>query len=254
MRILYSFIITGLVLSCQSVKKHETAQIPQFREFQKTYLDSERNRDIPVQYYVPSNYNPNDKLPIVIFSHGYGKNTSGSFKEYSALLRQLASKGYFVASIQHELRTDSLLPLEGKAMIVRKSNWERGSKNIMYTYNRLKKDFPNLNYNHVIIAGHSNGGDMSALFTDEHPEKVWKLITLDQRRYPLPLYKNPKIYSLRSSDQLPDDGVLPNDNTEKELNFTIIKLKKTIHNDMDDSGNDNQKKEISNYVLQFLED
>ena len=36
--------------------------------------------------------------------------------------------------------------------------------------------------------------------------------------------------------------------------MTIIKLPNTIHNDMDDDGNDEQKQEIINYFLEFLKE
>lgn len=251
MKLLYFFCFIGLTLSCNSHKNYKVASTIQYREFEKTYLDTARNRDIPVYYYVPQNYKQ-EKLPIVIFSHGYGANQPGSYKEYSALLREIASRGYFVLSIQHELFKDNPLPLEGIAQVVRRPNWERGAENILYVYNRIKKDFPQLNYNQVTIAGHSNGGDMSTLFVEQHPNLVSKLITLDQRRYAFPYFKNPKIYSLRSSDQLPDDGVLPTQDEQNRLGMKIIKLKKTIHNDMDDSGSEVQKKEIESYFLDFL--
>lgn len=95
---------------------------------------------------------------------------------------------------------------------------------------------------------------MSVLFVDQHPDLVWKLITLDQRRYPFPHFSKPKIYSLRSSDQPAYEGVLPNLENQKKLGMTIIKLPNTIHNDMDDSGNLDQKKEISDYFLKFLDE
>ncbi|MGV4413617.1 alpha/beta hydrolase [Chryseobacterium sp. T1] len=251
MKLFYFLCLGGLVLSCTSNKNYKVVPVVQYQEFEKTYLDTSRNRDIPVCYYVPKNYKK-EKLPLIIFSHGYGRNQPGSNKEYSALLSELASNGYFVVSIQHELFKDELLPLEGKAQLVRRPNWDRGVQNILYVYNRVKKDFPELNYNQVTIAGHSNGGDMSTLFVEQYPKLVSKLITLDQRRYALPYFKHPKIYSLRSSDQLPDEGVLPPQDEQDKLGMTIIKLKKTIHNDMDDSGSESQKKEIENYFLDFL--
>jgi len=63
-----------------------------------------------------------------------------------------------------------------------------------------------------------------------------------------------KIYSLRSSDQPADEGVLPSAEETEKFGMTIIKLPNTIHNDMDDHANERQRKEIQNYVLTFLND
>lgn len=251
MKSVYFLGLMGLALSCKPSQNYKATPTLQYQEFEKNYLDIARNREIPVYYYVPQGYKK-EKLPIVIFSHGYGANQQNSYKEYSALLREIASSGYFVISIQHELYKDDLLPTEDKTQIARKANWDRGVQNILYVYNRLKKDYSRLDYNQVTIAGHSNGGDISALFVERYPKLVSKLITLDQRRYALPYFKTPKIYSLRSSDKLPDDGVLPTQDEQARLGMTIIKLKKTIHNNMNDSGSEVQKKEIENYFLEFL--
>ncbi len=215
------------------------------------YFDTSRNRKIPIAFYYKQDLEKK-KMPVVIFSHGYGRNNPGSNLTYQYLLENLAGKGYFVASIQHELPTDDLVPLEGKPQVVRRPNWDRGAENILFVVNQLKKDYPKLDFKKVTISGHSNGGDMSVLFAEKHPDLVWKLITLDQRRYPFPQFSKPKIYSLRSSDQPADEGVLPSLEEQNKLGITIVKLPNTIHNDMDDSGTLEQKKEILNYFLKFL--
>ena len=223
------------------------------RQFDEVYLDQKRNREVPVSFYVPLD-KVQKKRKVVIFSHDYSKNQPGANKEYSYLTNALAKNGYFVVSIQQELPTDDLLPMEGKPQIVRRSNWERGADNIQFVLSQLKDKFSYLDYSKVIISGHSNGGDQSVLFTEKYPEKVWKLITLDQRRYAFPRASQPKIYSLRSSDQPSDEAVLPTAEEQEKLRMTIIKLPNTIHNDMDDDGNDEQKQEIINYFLEFLKE
>lgn len=79
-----------------------------------------------------------------------------------------------------------------------------------------------------------------------------KIISLDNRRMELPRTKQPRIYSLRSSDQPADEGVLPTIEEQEKFGIKIIKLPNTIHNDMNDRGNNKQKKEINNYVMAFL--
>ncbi|MNL78552.1 hypothetical protein D3C87_2049720 [compost metagenome] len=70
----------------------------------------------------------------------------------------------------------------------------------------------------------------------------------------LPRTKKPSVYSLRSSDQPADEGVLPAETEAKKLGMKIIKLPATIHNDMDDGGTAAQQAEINGYILQFLKE
>lgn len=76
------------------------------------FYDKDRKRLIPVKTYVVSNRSSQEnanahiiKLPVAIINHGYTvRNT-----EYSFLANALAANGYFVVSIQHDLKSD--LPL-----------------------------------------------------------------------------------------------------------------------------------------------
>ena len=215
-----------------------------------TLFDQARNRKIPIAIYKPRT----DKSRVVIFSHGYGQNKGGDYLAYSYLTDYLASKGYFVASIQHELPTDSLMPLTGIPQVVRRPFWERGADNILFVINELKKSNPELDFNHITLIGHSNGADMTALFPQKYPNIVDKIITLDNRRMAFPRSTNLKVYSLRSSDQPADEGVLPSSKEQKKFKITIIKLLDTIHNDMDDHATNKQREEIRNYVTSFLND
>ena len=256
LKIHLQILVCFLLLSCATNKK---VTIEKFnnQEFEiksdsANWLDSSRNRLIPVAFYFPI---VNDKISnqqLVIISHGYGENKPFANKSYSYLTEKLASKGYYVVSIQHELPTDDLLPLTGIPQVVRRSNWERGAENILFVLNELKKIKPELDFKHVNLIGHSNGGDMTVLFAHKYPKLVDKIISLDNRRMELPRTSQPKIYSLRSSDQPADEGVLPTVAEQEKFGIKIIKLPNTIHNDMNDSGNKRQKREINAYVLGFL--
>lgn len=256
MKIYLQILFCFLVLSCTS-NKNATNTKGDNQEFEvksdsANWLDGSRNRLIPVAFYFPV---LNDKISnqqLVIISHGYGENKPGANKSYSYLAKKLASKGYYVVSIQHELPTDDLLPLTGIPQIVRRSNWERGAENILFVLNELKKIKPELDFKHVNLIGHSNGGDMTVLFSHKYPNLVDKIISLDNRRMELPRTSQPKIYSLRSSDQPADEGVLPTVAEQKKFGIKIIKLPNTIHNDMNDRGNKRQKREINAYMLDFI--
>ena len=234
-------------MTAQTIKRDYDVKLDTLNMF-----DSSRNRSIPVAFYLPKTDKKLIKQQIIVFSHGYGQNKGGDNLAYSYLTEKLASKGYFVASIQHELFSDSLMPLTGKLQIVRRPFWDRGADNILFVINQLKKSNPNLDFKHITLIGHSNGADMTALFPQKYPNIVNKIITLDNRRMTLPKIKNLKVYTLRSSDQPADDGVLPTYEEMRKFKITIIKLPKTNHNDMDDNGNTEQQKEINDYVLTFL--
>lgn len=217
-------------------------------------FDKSRQREVPIAIYKPNNNKKTDQQKVIIFSHGYGQNKGGNYLAYSYLTIYLASKGYFVVSIQHELATDSLIPLTGIPQVVRRPFWERGADNILFVINELKGTNPELDLKHITLIGHSNGADMTALFPQKYPNIIYKIITLDNRRMTLPKTKDVKVYSLRSSDQKADEGVLPTEEEEKNFGIKIIKLENTTHNDMDDHAKNEQREEIRNYVMTFLDE
>ena len=196
--------------SCFANKsKLTTAQIFETKLEEVDLFDNTRARPVPVALYSPNSNEIALNQKLVIISHGYEANKGKSNLGYSYLAENLASKGYFVVSIQHELVSDSLLPLTGIPQIVRRTNWERGVANILFVIIELKRIRPELDYRHLTLIGHSNGGDMTMLFAQKYPSLVEKVISLDNRRVALPRTKRPKIYSLRSNDQPADKDVLP---------------------------------------------
>ena len=252
-KILYIFII-GLLSSYSTFGKSvdENSHFEFSLDTLKLY-DQSRKREIPIAIYKPTS-KVSGKQKLIIFSHGYGQNKGGDYLAYSYLTEFLATKGFFVVSIQHELATDRLLPLTGNPQIVRRPFWERGADNIIYVINELKRTNPDLDFKHITLVGHSNGGDMTALFPQKYPDTVEKIITLDNRRMPFPKTKKVRVYSLRSSDQPADEGVLPTGKDAKKYKMKIVKLANTTHNEMDDNANDEQRKEIQEYIITFIND
>jgi predicted peptidase len=258
MRIIYVIKIACLfLLGCQSNSKTTNKVSNQTFEVKLDSIvmfDNAREREVPVVFYLPKTYKKITKQPIIIFSHGYYQNAAGSNKKYSYITERLASKGYFVASIQHELLTDSLIPKAGIPQIVRRPFWNRGADNIFFVIAQLKQSNPDLDFKHITLIGHSNGADMTALFPQKYPNVVDRIITLDNRRMLLPKSKQVKVYSIRSSDQAADEGVLPSEDDAKKYSIRIVKLTNTIHNHMDNNANEVQRKEINDYILSFLND
>ena len=213
-------------------------------------VDPVRHRAIPLATYAPvPGPTPSPKLKVALLNHAYhGKNT-----EYSFLATTLVAHGYYVVSLQHELPGDEPLPTTGIPTVVRRPNWERGVQNILFVLQELRRTHPELDHRHLLLMGHSNGGDMAALFAQEHPERVERLISFDNRRMPLPRTRQPRVLSLRSSDQPADDGVLPTPAEQAKFGIEVVKLPNTIHNDMWDGATLAQQQEMNQLVAHFLE-
>jgi predicted peptidase len=251
---LFNYSILGVILlfSCQpstSQAKWTDCSI----KLEKTiYRDTVRDRQIPVGLYAPTKQLSSEKLPLIIISHGYNENRPDSYLSYSFIAKEFASKGYFVASIQHELPTDSLLDLNGVAQLVRKSNWERGVENIHFVMKTLQSRCPNIDFANVTLIGHSNGGDMSMLFGQKYPDLVKNIISLDNRRVELPRTNTPRIATLRSSDQQADEGVLPTKEEQEKYTIKVIECKELPHSNMSDEGTKKQQKTINRWLFKLI--
>lgn len=242
-----------LIIGCNTQKPHSQDNNYEVKLDTLTMFDQSRNRKIPVAIYAPKTNKPIADQQVIIFNHGYGFNKGGDYFVYSYLTEKMASKGYFTVSIQHEQTTDQPLPTEGNLQIVRRPFWQLGSDNILYVLNELKKTKPDLDYKHLTLIGHSNGGDMAALFGNQHPSMVYKIITMDNRRMFLPRTSVPKIYTLRSNDYPADEGVLPDEKEQKKYHMTVQPTS-INHSHMDNKGNDEEKKTLNDFVLKYLDE
>ena len=213
--------------------------------------DSPRNRRIPLAIIFSKNQVIKNRQ-LIILSHGYNHNQEGSYLGYTYLTHFLASHGYTIVSIQHELPTDSIMPTAGIPQVVRLSNWKRGAENILAVIHALKSHSISIDFDNITLIGHSNGGDISMLFAHLHPHLIFKIISLDSRRVAFPRRYQPSIYSLRSSDQKADSGVLPTDEEIAHYQMKIIPLLHTTHNDMSNPPTEHQKDEINQWILRFL--
>jgi len=216
-------------------------------------FDYSRNRSIPVAlYYLDS---LTIKQPMVVFNPGYNENQGTPYLNYAYLNTFLAQHGYFVVSIQHELPSDDPLATTGNLREKRMPHWENSVQNILFVVSELKTRLPNLDDKRVNVIGHSNGGDISMLFATEYPKKTRKAISLDNRRMPIPAIDTLKIYSLRANDLPADKGVIPTVEQQVKHGMSILTLSNTKHVEMcDDTATEEQKKEIQEYVLKFLEE
>lgn len=215
--------------------------------------DKNRKRLIPVNTYVSNESQGKAKagilkLPVVILNHGYTVLNT----EYSFLANALAANGYFVVSIQHDLKSDPPSAQTGNVFDRRKPLWERGSANILYVIKELNHINAHLNLSKVTLIGHSNGGDIAMLFASNHPQLVEKIISLDSLRMPFPRTGQIPILSLRGNDTKADEGVLPPEALLKQLAITIILLPEAKHIDLCDRGSSLIKQQINDLILKFL--
>ena len=184
-------------------------------------------------------------LPVAILSHGNTvKNT-----EYSFLANVFAARGYMVVSIQHDLETDDpMVTKVGEEFVGRRMQYNRGIFNIMFAVDELKKRYPNADYRHLTLIGHSNGGDISMYFAKLHPDLVKKVVTfLTEGKF--------KILSFRSKDPVfkADPGVVPSDEICAKAGIKVVRTE-FQHNDLSDRGPDRVKAAIEASVQAFLDE
>lgn len=197
---------------------------PRERPSSLQLVDPTRQRTIPMLLYG----RPGPARPLVILSHGYG----GAPSDYEFIAKALASRGYLVAAIDHELPGDPPIPSGGNAYQQRMPNWRQGAESIAYAMRELRRrrlasPAP------VVLIGHSNGGDMAMLLATTHPHLFRSVISLDNRRHPLPREGRTRTCSLRSSDQPADPGVIPHGPDQARLGIAIYPVA-VRHDDMTD--------------------
>lgn len=214
--------------------------------------DQERERIVPVAIYTSYADSNKTDLPVILFNHGYGKNQGDSYLTYSYLNEYFASKGYCVISIQHEVKTDEKLPMEGDLQVLRRPNWDRGVENMRFVIRELDSIRPQLSFKNMVLIGHSNGGDIAANYVVSHPDSVQALVTLDNLRFGLPKIGSVNVLSLRASDTEADPGVIPTLAEQKKYGMKIVYLANINHGDMNDKATDEQKAEITREIEYFL--
>lgn len=216
------------------------------------FVDKTRDRKIPYVLYHQIKSDSTKPVRLIVFSHGYGKNYQKNYLGYTYLTKNLARKGYWVLSIQHELPNDPPLPFGTEIFKKRYPIWLGGMLSIQGTIAHFKKEHPAIEIASIDLIGHSNGGDMSVLTATLNPKEYRKVITLDNLRFPFPLRKYPEILTLRSIDKVADTGVIPTKAVLDSIGLKVIQLKKVGHNDMTDYAKSEQKKQILKYVYSFL--
>lgn len=75
---------------------------------------------------------------------------------------------------------------------------------------------------------------------------------MDHRRMIMPRVKQPQMYTLRGCDYDADNGVLPNEQEQKEFNITVVRLKEITHSNMGENGTEKQHDLIKQSIYKFI--
>lgn len=206
-------------------------------------IDTARDRPVPLLLYRPASRGPHR---LAILSHGYGAQPD----DYDFIARRLATRGWLVAAVDHELPGDPPIPTGGEPRVVRAPNWRVGADTLGFVASALREKGL-ADQTPLLLVGHSNGGDMAMVFAGRHPDDVQAVISLDNRRAPWPRHPGAKILSLRSSDQVADAGVIPSPDEARTLDLTITPVA-TRHDDMGDAATEAQQAQMLAVIDAFL--
>lgn len=209
--------------------------------------DASRNRDIPIEIYYRDGEQPTQQEPVLL-SAGYGCSST----EYSYIAKALSDKGYLVVAIQHELETDADIPSGEHIYDLRLPYWKEGIQSLHTVLAFLRERYPMLNYTALHLIGHSNGGDISMLFTTLYPDMVRTCITLDHRRVPIPRRVLPRVLSIRGNNAPADEGVLPNDEQRKRYGIEIVQVDNAGHNYLRDNATRETKELVVRAIAAFM--
>lgn len=214
-------------------------------------VDPERARLVPAEVDFPSDpgrCTASHQCPVALLSHGYGMLA----REYSFVTGYLNAHGYLVVGITHQLKQDPPMDPAGDLAAQRATIARLGAQNIGVVAGQLRARYPAYDWQHLLLVGHSMGGDSSALFAGENENRVRALITLDNRRAPLPRSAATKVLSIRAGDTEADPGVLPGDDERRQFGTCLVKISGSRHNDMQDAGSAQLKAKITHAIALFL--
>jgi cephalosporin-C deacetylase-like acetyl esterase len=236
-------------------------------ELEFNFLDSKRSRKVQVLCYLPKV--KSKKMPVVIFGPGYegqeeiiSQKDLPVYKGYTYLADYFTKKGYAFITIQHDILgdDDGLESVDPNAIQheARKHLYVRGVENMLFVIEELKKHNLGLDFEKLIVSGHSNGGDISKYFANLYSNRVSKMILFEARRCRFEITKPIDLLMFEADDTSTDLGVMPIQNKEdnhkrENIDWSIIKPKDAIHvSYMDDYITDKIKTRVYKALDYFL--
>lgn len=185
--------------------------------------------------------------PVAVLSPGYG--FAGA--DYAFVTRRLNGMGYLVMALRDsaggvQLDRNAAIAPQVQAMA------RVTSTSIAAALDAAAPRYPHFDWRHLLLVGHSLGGDSSAQFAADHPARVAALISLDSRRVALPRSAAIRVLTIRASDTAPDPGVLPDEQERRSLRTCVVHIDGARHNDMQDAGSEALKAGILSAIDIFL--
>lgn len=158
-------IFALLVLMMAFVAKANAAYTPDSKKYpdvedSPTWYDPSRERNVPVQIYAPDPAVIKDRLPVVIFSPGFGE----SRESYAYLGRYLAGNGYIVVVVNHIGSDTDAYNARGWAAMANSDSFLERPKDLSFVIDRVTADNQShpllkdrVDVSRIGVAGHSLG-------------------------------------------------------------------------------------------------
>jgi pimeloyl-ACP methyl ester carboxylesterase len=205
---------------------------------------------VPVDIHVPASVHACTNAipcPVAILSPGYGLSDS----DYAFVTNHLNRLGYLVVAIQDSTGGVKMDPNAPVAKQV-KALARVAAQSISTAIDEASARYPQFNWKHLLLVGHSLGGDSSAQFAVDNTDRVSGLISLDSRRVALPRSAGIHVLTIRASDTTADPGVLPNEEERSRYGTCVVRIEGSRHNDMQDGGSEQLKAKITSAIDIFL--
>lgn len=205
---------------------------------------------VPVDIHTPANIQACTHAKpclVAIVSPGYG--LSGS--DYSFVTNRLNEMGYLVVALQDSVggvTLDRNAPVSPQVQAMARV----ASKSISTVISEAEVRYPQFDWQHLLLVGHSLGGDSSAQFAADNPNRVSGVISLDSRRVSLPRVVGIHVLTIRASDTIADPGVLSNEEERSRFHTCVVHIEGSRHNDMQDGGSEQLKTKITSAIDTFL--
>ncbi|MFC5460450.1 alpha/beta hydrolase [Massilia niabensis] len=205
---------------------------------------------VPVDIHPPANIQActhAKPCPVAILSPGYG--LSGS--DYSFVTNHLNKMGYLVVAL-HDSAGGVILDRNAPVSPQVQAMARVASRSISTLIGEVAVRYPQFDWQRLLLIGHSLGGDSSAQFAADNPNRVSGLISLDSRRVALPRSAGIQVLTIRASDTTADPGVLPNEEERSRYSTCVVRIEGSRHNDMQDGGSEQLKARITSAIGTFL--
>jgi pimeloyl-ACP methyl ester carboxylesterase len=185
--------------------------------------------------------------PVAILSPGYG--LSGS--DYSFVTNYLNRMGYLVLALQDSaggVTLDRNAPVSQQVQAMARV----ASRSISAAIDDTAPRYSQFDWRHLLLVGHSLGGDSSAQFAADNAHRVSSLVSLDSRRVALPRSAGIHVLTIRASDTTADPGVLPDEEEQGRYGTCVVRIEGSRHNDMQDAGSEQLKARMTSAIDRFL--